>query len=600
MRITYLAPLSGAPFWACGACGSVRTARYCSVCGEKVPRERERWLTLSATPGEATARKGRQILDSWPGRAQIEPDRWGLHVERASDLQWLADKGGSLPGMRQAVMTGASGWELAADDPIFACLLGTVDSSIRGCMTQKARASACGELASLLPLCEKMTTYSLADLLELAGRKKEAELLTLGVILQMERGDARRSCPLFGRALRLGPADVDRMHLLFSLLEGKEEEGPVVAGSGRPKLRRGGGLVGTTVSGIGGRALAVEAGPQSLLCHSGRQIMCASVSKRNRTGLSLYSESGDLLSRCQASGEVDFVHPADGVFVAGVRRSRGLRGVHLVQGDADSEVSVSATLPVCDLSRWNGVTACVEVYGATVRVASADEKGDLRLAAWRGRMLSGTRWMLHVVGTRRFLIWSDAGAMALLGPGKGWLLTPASGDARYPDQRIDAPHFNRVRHVLRLSQRTFAVLADGGHSVSLLTVQDGPGTLEVPASCDRRLILPVPAAELSGDGGDLLFLRDQMRLYSMRVSTGEARHWQPLGDDAGGRVMVGGGWHYRGPVPHLVLPGRASSSRGWLLDVSEKLADLLGQKHGETHRIVDRLGRRPDKSSWGV
>lgn len=599
MSISHLPPFSGQGLWACSTCGSIRTARFCTRCGEKVERDRKTWFSLVGAPGETMMNRRSQVLNRFPGVANIEADRYVLHADGLPHLRWIADNLGQMPGGKQVRVVGPGGWGMQVKEPVCQCLLATVSSSIRGCMTQKARPALCANLTAYLPLCEEMTTHSLADLLEMWGRKGDAELLVLGLLLEMDGGDVRRTCPLFGRALRFGVSDVERLALMMGHLVSRRRSGPIVLGGSNAREGRRVGVSGSARLESSGSGLWSEEG-SGLFARWNSGLIHAAADKGYRSSISYVAPDGAVESLRPVSGKVDSAHCVGGDLVLGVHRPRGLRGIHVVHGGPEPGGLLTQTLPVTDADAFMGRSACLEVYGSTVRIASSDSEGVLRLVGWEGRRLPGARWNLLIADANHFLVWSDEGVALLLGRKRGWLLTSVAGEGRYPDASPETPHFSGVRQAVRLSSRRFAVLSAGGHCLSVMEFGQFPGMLEVPASCPSRYILPFPAQAMAGGDADLVFLHGAGYVYAVRLSTGQAVHWEPRADSMRGGVVTGGGWWRADDRLRFLLSRRAPSANRWSPTLADRLADMLTQKHGETHPIVDRLHRQPFKPSWGV
>lgn len=578
---------------------------YCGGCGERLRVRDDCWFAVYLEGGTRRRNEELKRLSRFPGRTELMHGATLALIDESGQISWLVENVPGLLAANSVHLVAPGGMRIRSDDPVFACLLGTQASGIRGCMTQLTRPALCAVEATLLPLRERMKTHSLADRLEAGGRAADAALLTLGVISDLASAGEKLHCPLFGRALRWAPADAADLPAALGRVRQMRAKGPqALPGPGGPTG------TGKRVARLPGmNRLLVPPRPTgaALPSHGVRAsnslVMCSlKVAEKAGVARSAWMLSEGSADVIEQPPPFLFGHSVGGAAALGYRRFPDLLTVELVRS-AGGEVS-REVVPAADIDCVDDTVAALEVNGDEIRVAIASEAGeDPRLFIWRGAGLSAQWWRLLALSTETFLVWNARGALYLLARRGGWLLSPASGVGRYRSSVLQCPEFQGVRSLVRAGIGGAAILSAHGHLVSTVASGPPPGPGGAPLKVVKERVLPLAASALAEGGRGELVARDSNALYTLSVRDLRVRQVIPLSPGSTAVVVAGGGYVLtdgREPRFYLQQAKERGPHPGCVLERMRLVADRLGGRGGQPVDVVDRHGRLPTRANWGA
>ncbi len=551
--------LFGGPYLpTCPSCGAAVVAAYCARCGDRHPEPaNDAWFSIVVETSARRALGDTKRLSGYPGRVEERAGRFIIEVERASQIDWLRTHTPRILAAPNTALVTASGRRITPKDPVYPCLLGVMESGIRGCMTQKARAALCDGESALLPLREEMRTYSLSDQLYGNGQEALARELVLGVLCRLHDEGQKLYCPLFGRSLALAPSDAEALPFLLARLCAQRNQAPIV----RPFLH-----------------LEIVRG----------QYEAARVRARERA-----------------------LHPrATGPYRSVVACGPGILGrydtevgqpmVDLVTGGPDGEIADRVVLQADDMDLHEGHLAVLRVDGGMVRIQDYGPEGSTG-GLWAGGRLPATDWRVRRWTAGWYWVHSAQGALLLLGPERGWLLSPSSGEGRQHAGSPSASEFSGVIGLVRLG-RHVAILSARGHR---LTVLEAAGSRvpqgDPPLAAVFDAALPCGAMAIGEAGSDRLLLADDRFVFTLaparlRVDVLARREPPERVLMLPGRALLSGGQ----TAPRQVgAPAARGAVPPW--EQVREQARLAAERglEGEALGILDRQGRLPHRSTWG-
>lgn len=568
---TKFGELMGGPLMrTCPRCASLVVANFCGRCGERfVEPTSGAWFRIQV---ESTARRTAaefSRLESYPGEAVRVGARQTLTVQTAAEIDWLRNSAPRLLALRNSAILAPGGRRIPSADPVFACSIGVMESGIRGCMTQKARPAHCAFESTVLPLRDPMKSLSLVDQLEGAGRKDLARELVLGVLANLHRQGEKAFCPLFGRVLRLNAADVNVLPMQIAAA--------LAAAIEAPKL------------------LPLGEAPELQVRHGDRPATKPSAAVR----LAVALRQRPRAVHPRADGPYDSADIMAGALVLRFATDLQQRMVDVVLPTADGELGERLSLQADDVDIHAGGLAVLKVDKLHLRVTDHEGGNDFS-GAWQGGELpAGALWRVRRWRTGTYWVWNDAGALFLLSPERGWLLSALSGQARGNASVPGAAEYSSVRGVVSV-EKEVAVLSAGGHRLTFLGIkQGGVPPDEPPLQVTRDLILPHPAREIGSGRGNALIMIDDSLAYGVNTGSGTIDVWGVI--DAGTHVSLIGGYAVceAGSEIRNLGPGHASGGPTW-----SKLQALVRRAterrpEAESWGLTDRQGRAPHRTTWG-
>lgn len=588
--------MAGAGLRVCPRCSSLFGRKFCGVCGERMEWYGQHWAALRI---DVASRSGVAKQETWkvyPGEWESASGGVRLWIDGPDHLAWVRDRlqRGSLE--RYASLEGPSGRRISPDDPVFRCAVRVLDSQIRGCMTQRFRSPVCGEESTLLPLSEPRRTLSLCDLLDHYENHAAAQRLLAGVLWERSQRKEKVYCPLFGRALRISAKDADDLPGRMTDLVAARREGPLVLPvKGAPHRSNAKASQDTTamqkVTGWSGSAVPawvcpVPGGPVAVGAGGGGH--CLVLGTESGEGLELPGNSR--------------VHRAEGVLVVQYANPQGLWVTALV---------TDAAAPLSDAIHLSPGASDVDVRGDKA-VALVTQKGRLQLV-WVHRggrpgvstwgysvgALPSTGWRIHILTDDAVLLWNQSGALGLLKPEGGWLLSPvASTSARLREPKESLLDLVGVVSAVPQDRGEFLVLSSLGHRVTKLTLDRSVKWPDAPVRIVQDAVLPFSAQRMTGRPGTRLFLEDSFGGMELSPVTLE-----PLGalpGQPGRSVMAveGGGFSIRVPNGLELVQVGTHSNDSWF---AKPLADAVARPPAaaEHPSVADRYGYLPHKVTWG-
>lgn len=588
--------MTGAGLRVCPRCSSLFGRKFCGVCGERMEWFGQHWAALRI---DVASRSGVARQESWkvyPGEWESASGGVRLWIDGPDHLAWVRDRlqRGSLE--RYASLEGPSGRRVSPDDPVFRCAVRVLDSQIRGCMTQRFRSPVCGEESTLLPLCEPRRTCSLCDLLDHHENHAAAQRLLAGVLWERSQRKEKIYCPLFGRALRITAKDAEELPARMADLVAARREGPMVLpvkgaphrmsakaqGENHPLLVVSGwpgSSVPAWVCPAPGGAVAVGAGG------GGR---CHVLGSGAQEGLELPGNAR--------------AHRADGVMVVQYANPQGLWVTALV---TDASASLS------DAVHLSPGVSDVDVRGDRA-VALLTQKGRLQLI-WVHRgakpvasnwgysvgSIPSTGWRVHILAQDAALAWNQSGALALLRPEGGWLLSPvAASSARLREPKESLLDLVGVLAAVPQDRGEFVVLSSLGHRITRLVLDRSVKWPDAPVRMLQDAVLPFSARHMTGRPGTRLFLEDSFG--GMEVSPVTLEPLGALPGQTGRTVTVaeGGGFCCRIPNGLELYQLGTHSQETWFVKM---LSDAVARPPAvvEYPSVADRYGYLPHKVTWG-
>jgi hypothetical protein len=563
--------LMGGPLLpTCSRCASLVVNTYCGRCGERFEEPGTgAWFHVQV---ESTARRTAReaaLLQKYPGEAQQVGARQTLTVGEAAHIDWLRTSAPRLLAMRNSVILAPGGRRIPSSDPVYSCAIGVMESGIRGCMTQKARAAHCAFESTILPLREPMKSLALADQLESAGRMDLAQELVIGALSRLHREGQKAYCPLFGRALRLKLADVKSLPMLIS--------SALEAAASSPRL--------------------LPMADKQALPVSENLLKTAIPGDAVTLALTLKGRGRAIHPR--AEGPYDSVDYMAGVVISRFATDSHQRMVDVIAPTTDGEMGKRLSLQADD----------VDIHRSGLAVLRADKQflqitdhmgGEECAGSWQGGQLpTDVHWRVRRWRTGWYWVWSDSGALFLLSPERGWLLSSLSGEARGLATVPDCEEFSSVRGVVRMGKET-AILSAGGHRLTMVALKEkGIPMGQPPLHVTQDLLLPHPAQAIGLGRGNRLVLHDHHLVYSLNSGASKVELLGTLEAGTapslfGGNVVLQGAGESR-----LMGPGNPTGGPSWV-----QLEVLLRQatdRHPnlESWTLLDRQGRMPHRTTWG-
>ena len=602
---------SGPVLAVCPGCAGFVASRFCARCGERLSAPGNALFTLRLEKNTRRNALLAKRLMGYPGNWDPKSDPLSVPVERIEEIAALAGRLGSSLKGPNVTLVGNSGQRILPADPVFSCVMGVMDSGIRGCMTQRARPPLCHREAALLPLLEKMQTFSLADLLEDAGRGDLVGELCLGVLSGLSRTPGRGRCPLLGRALRLSAADAEGLPFWLAELEEGADTGAMVEKFfptvGKRARRR---TIAVSLSESATAQIPDLCGKACLAARCGDSLLLAGGVAGAEPGgrrppsasqPALWAVSGSTAQPLAGSSEVAFVHPAGECFAAGHVREGNVATIDLVTPAVGERAAVSVGLHLSDFDVFGQAAGALLVVRNRFHVASCDlESGEVGSEGWQAGEMQAAWWRLLLGLPGYAWTWNDRGAMALLGPSRGWLLTSAHGGGRHRFEQASGVDFVGVQGVCRSGDTVIAVLSSFGHRLTGISIRVSGDSEAVPVERHWDLLLPHPAYGVTSDEQGLLYLVGPRRAFVVDSRSGEVLAGLP----AHGIALVEGGGFWSG----------GEDSEGKLFRIGKSGPPMTGPdlavaavqlaracRHEEEIRpILDRAGRLPHRPTWGI
>ena len=550
---------------------------YCARCGEKSRDFHGAWFILDVGVTSARAARLLKTFNRYPGPVVKVGKFLKFTVSNAAQIDWVREQTGKLLFSAGTSLTGPTGTRCTSDDPVFKCMMGVMDSRLRGCMTQMARPSVCADEAALLPLRETMKNASLADQLHEEKRSDLAQRLTLGVIASLSSRNRSVHCPLFGTALRLLPADRDRLPLLLADLVAEHEAGNMVFPF-YPAGRKD-----TAVPSV--QPAHDDPGrPPSL-----KETVVGSIKSKD-DGL-------DKLPRYHQ------IKIAEGAVIGSHPRSATVRSVDFLWFEGPDQIAKRTTLHCDSIDISDRVVSVLAVKGNQFRVAEASRKLKvMQLGAWRGGDLPEVEWGLIRNSESHYWVWSHEGAIMYLTPQRGWLLSPVQGHARYRELKSSQDDLSGVVNVCSCGSGIIAVLSAAGHRLTVLKgLKAEAGDEHPPVKRLFDAILPMGTTGMSSEGDgriQLAFDNRGVKLSWDRNSQETVVACSSLESIAclgpgGFLVTEVAGTKVYGPVsPDVPVDTELET-------ITTRLAERAQADSFESLTILDRHGRLPHATTWG-
>ncbi len=554
---------------SCSRCGGLVCANYCGRCGERLsPTATTGWfqVQLESTSRRTAVEAAR--LERYPGPVEHVGARTTVTVESPRQIDWLRNQAPRLLALKNSLVLLPGGRAISPSDPVFACLMGVMESAIRGCMTLKARQAHCAFESTLLPLNEPMKSYSLADQLESAGRPDLARALVLGVLGKLHQQGQKVYCPLFGRALRLTRTDGRNLpYLLAEILEVAGRTPAVFALDQRESLP------------VDVAELAPESADAQVVLALAMRQRTQAVHPRSLAGYESVQARGPALLFRYCT-DVD------------------QRMVDFMVHDGAGQIGERISLQADDVDLFDDGMAVLRVDRRTVSVSEHLASGDQR-RCYVGGAWPGVSWQICRWREGWYWVWNEDGAAALLGPDRGWLLTSSHGVSRGNLPVPSATEFNGVLGATRCGDHLL-VLSAGGHRLTLLTLSEKGILLgDPPLRTLRELLLQQPARGMCAAAGGKTLVVDQQLVYALCEDLRQATRYGPV--EPGAKVFLLGGKAVFEAGHGVKTLGLGQGAHALTFgDVQRLVKRAAVRSHeGEPWGIVDRQGRAPHKSTWG-